>query len=553
MASTAGAAASSFVKAAAHHAVNAMVQIHLEGIADNNTETDDVPKVIPEEDYHKSRVVQVNFSCWFLTALATLFLGLRIYCKRYRGRGLWWDDWVLIISWISLITSTALTSYSTTLGFALPTSLFNPLNQPHVLNHYLLITNMCGTFSILAALWSKTSFAITVLRISQDSWMRFLIWFIMLTVNLSLGVAVALTWGQCDPIPKIWQPSLDGSCMDKGYQIRYNIFTAIYSGAMDIVLAVLPWKIIWILTMNHKEKFGVLVAMSMGIFAGVTSIVKATELPTIGNENFTFASTNLMILGIAESAITIMAASIPILRALLREHRGGPRPPPPAEFYNLDSLENQHHVQQMGEEMEMYAGTEGTQGTGRSSTTVNTNRTGRSKRYGLFGSLTGSKGSRDRSQGSKDEEAGNGHVVHVHHLHAESGGNGRPAMMRRLSRLSSALSVGTAGETGSRGESDTVHQRSVSGKSHNHGHGGVGTVHLVMDPPPGKIVKEREVTIEYDTRSPTPDTHTHTDQRTSEWPSYPSQQGSDADLAHVPALRPWGDNDNGNKESMGRR
>ena len=34
---------------------------------------------------------------------------------------------------------------------------------------------------------------------------------------------------------------------------------------MDIVLAFVPWKIIWALTMNRREKFGVLVAMSMGV------------------------------------------------------------------------------------------------------------------------------------------------------------------------------------------------------------------------------------------------------------------------------------------------
>ncbi len=34
---------------------------------------------------------------------------------------------------------------------------------------------------------------------------------------------------------------------------------------MDIVLAFVPWKIIWTLTMNRKEKIGVLVAMSMGV------------------------------------------------------------------------------------------------------------------------------------------------------------------------------------------------------------------------------------------------------------------------------------------------
>jgi hypothetical protein len=38
-----------------------------------------------------------------------------------------------------------------------------------------------------------------------------------------------------------------------------------YSGAMDIILVFIPWGIIWTLTLNKKEKAGVLLAMSMGI------------------------------------------------------------------------------------------------------------------------------------------------------------------------------------------------------------------------------------------------------------------------------------------------
>ena len=169
------------------------------------------------------------------------------------------------------------------MGFGRPLTQFNFKN----LNQFLLITNLAGTFSILAACWSKTSFAITILRISS-SWTKCFVWFIIITVNLSLGVAVAITWGQCTPIEKIWQPLLEGECWPKHIQIRYNIFTAsefaialalvclqdavlietlrvVYSGAMDIVLAFVPWKIIWTLTMNKKEKFGVLFAMSMGV------------------------------------------------------------------------------------------------------------------------------------------------------------------------------------------------------------------------------------------------------------------------------------------------
>lgn len=41
--------------------------------------------------------------------------------------------------------------------------------------------------------------------------------------------------------------------------------TVAYSGFMDITLALLPWHILWGLSMNKKEKLSALAAMSMGI------------------------------------------------------------------------------------------------------------------------------------------------------------------------------------------------------------------------------------------------------------------------------------------------
>jgi len=194
-------------------------------------------RVTQMEDYGP----QVNFTIWLLTALSAAFLALRVYCKFLRHRGLWWDDHVLIASWVGILTlrryfpcerlltsaqlslagSDAFISVSINLGFGRPLSQFN-FNR---LNEFLLISNMSGTFSILAACWSKTSFAITVLRISSG-WVKIVIWFIMITVNLALGGAVAITWCQCTPFEKIWQPALEGHCWPKGIQVRYNIFTA---------------------------------------------------------------------------------------------------------------------------------------------------------------------------------------------------------------------------------------------------------------------------------------------------------------------------------------
>lgn len=143
-----------------------------------------------------------------------------------------------------------------------------------------------GFASIPAAAWSKTSFAITLLRIT-DGWMKRFVWFIIITVNIVLGVNGVIQWVQCWPVQKLWEPKLHGTCMPSMVVQKYNTFVSgewlapsektkkacitvltsliAYSGAMDIVLALLPWKIIWNVTIGNKEKFGALFAMSMGV------------------------------------------------------------------------------------------------------------------------------------------------------------------------------------------------------------------------------------------------------------------------------------------------
>ena len=49
---------------------------------------------------HEDLGSQLNLVFWLLTSLSLVFLGLRLYCKIYRGRNLWWDDHFLIASWV---------------------------------------------------------------------------------------------------------------------------------------------------------------------------------------------------------------------------------------------------------------------------------------------------------------------------------------------------------------------------------------------------------------------------------------------------------------------
>jgi hypothetical protein len=86
---------------------------------------------------------------------------------------------------------------------------------------------------------------------------------------------------------------------------------------MDICLAILPWTIIKTMALNRKERLGVLIAMSMGIVAGLTSIAKTATLSGISNPDAQ-ATISLMILATSEIALSIIAASIPALRVLIR-------------------------------------------------------------------------------------------------------------------------------------------------------------------------------------------------------------------------------------------
>ncbi len=157
--------------------------------------------------------------------------------------------------------------------------------DPDNLSTMVFFNYASGFMVLLSAIWSKTSFGITILRIS-DGWTRRLVWFSIITVNAVLGVSAAFQWVQCWPSEKLWKPEVDGVCWPSSIVITYDTFSSCeylfspvlhvrslissplaigYSGAMDLVLTLLPWAVVWKKAIQKKEKIGVLLAMSMGI------------------------------------------------------------------------------------------------------------------------------------------------------------------------------------------------------------------------------------------------------------------------------------------------
>ncbi|KAE9366583.1 hypothetical protein N431DRAFT_495054 [Stipitochalara longipes BDJ] len=252
---------------------------------------------------------------WSLAALATIFLGLRIYCKFISHRSLYWDDWVLIAAWVVLVIDDALATYLVMgLGFGKHSW---DLSSTFNVDKFALVSATRATFTIAAISWTKTAFAITLLRLTEG-WTRRFIWFVIISTNIALGLSGLLFWVQCTPVVKSWKPSTPGKCLSQSFLIEYAIFGGAYSAAMDFTLALLPWKVIWPLQLKRVEKVGIAVAMSMGVLILVNAV-------------------DLVMWDITEASVTMIAACIPVLRVLLREVRASNR-----RCYIIDNPNSTH-------------------------------------------------------------------------------------------------------------------------------------------------------------------------------------------------------------------
>lgn len=119
-------------------------------------------------------------------------------------------------------------------------------------------------FSVLGAAWSKTSFAITLLRLTSGI-LHYVIWFVIISMNVVLTFNAILQFLWCQPASVAWNSGRGGTCWPQSVIVNYSIAAAAYSAAMDIFLAIVPWLVIMKLKMHMKEKIGAAVCMSLGV------------------------------------------------------------------------------------------------------------------------------------------------------------------------------------------------------------------------------------------------------------------------------------------------
>ncbi|KAI0007678.1 hypothetical protein F4779DRAFT_619367 [Xylariaceae sp. FL0662B] len=243
-----------------------------------------------------------NAGVWTLTASATAILGFRLWCRRSFAQGWWWDDCVLSISWIALVTSAGLLSGALAAGIET--------------KRFFLLDQLSTTFAAAATTWSKCAFAITLWRLTSGYIPRMLLSLLVISANSLLAVGIMSVWPVVCGDPRAYLRPSTGKCWD-GDELKFLGGTFIvYGGVVDVLLALFPWLIIRKLRLGKREKMGAVLAMSLGSLTGIVSILRAVIQFSPSSSRY-YQASFVAIFNIMEPSITIIAQTIPMFRVLL--------------------------------------------------------------------------------------------------------------------------------------------------------------------------------------------------------------------------------------------
>lgn len=121
---------------------------------------------------------------------------------------------------------------------------YDTLREENTIIQVSFYSYLAGFFPILATSWAKTSFALSLLRITTSHEMRWSIWAIIVVVNLVFASNGIIQWVQCWPIPRLWNTDLEGGkCLSPSTIQNFNIFVAGKEKLWSCVLGgVTNWK-----------------------------------------------------------------------------------------------------------------------------------------------------------------------------------------------------------------------------------------------------------------------------------------------------------------------
>ncbi|KAK4446318.1 hypothetical protein QBC34DRAFT_331839, partial [Podospora aff. communis PSN243] len=249
--------------------------------------------------------LETNVAVWMLVASSGSFLGLRLWLRQKSAK-LWWDDFVLTVSWVILLIGAALISRIIAVG--------NRTRDER--RFFFLLQNTSVTLTTIATSWTKVAFALTLTRIARHKVQLCFLWFIVVTANLVLIPGIISTWVPACGDPRARFRPVNYMCYDLAILQYMGGATMTYMGVCDILLALFPFFVVRKLQLQTREKVGLTIAMSLGAITGVFVVIRVFLQVVQGDFNFDFMIF-MSIFAFLEPCVAIILQVVPIFRVFI--------------------------------------------------------------------------------------------------------------------------------------------------------------------------------------------------------------------------------------------
>lgn len=147
-------------------------------------------------------------------------------------------------------------------------------------------------------------------------WLCIILVWIQLSFLVTSVFALCFT---CIPYEKIWDFTVKGKCIQKS---ELEITSAAIHFASDLVILILPQKVIWSLQMSFRKKVGVSFIFSLGVLAclsAVLRLVSTVEYST--SDDVTYAVSAVVLWALAEMTCGFIVIGMPTAPKVLFETR----------------------------------------------------------------------------------------------------------------------------------------------------------------------------------------------------------------------------------------
>ncbi|KAL4869524.1 hypothetical protein BDV12DRAFT_196154 [Aspergillus spectabilis] len=256
---------------------------------------------------------------WIFAGLATAVVATRYYVRVKIIRKLAVDDGLIFIALALVIGNSIFLTISTHWGLG---THLGALSDKQIM-YAVKWVYLCEFFSILSPCVGRIAYASLLLSLLPPiPWRSRLLWSIIwIQVVVDCGTVI-ISFAQCRPMRKYWEPRVPGSCWSPDVQQSTGYFQSSVCCVVDLVLAAFPASMFWNLNMEWKKKVSLSCLMGLGLFAMIASIVKTVQLRAIAaTDDLTHAMAHLSIWWTLEANLVVLAASIPTLRPIVAAPR----------------------------------------------------------------------------------------------------------------------------------------------------------------------------------------------------------------------------------------